>query len=290
MLRGYDRAWLRGDVLGGVTVAAYLVPQVMAYAAVAGLPPVTGLWASTGPLLVYAVLGSSRRLSIGPESTTALMTASAVGAMTAGNPERYAATAAALALAVGLVCLLGRLARLGFLADLLSRPVLVGYMAGIAVLMVVSQLGKLTGMQVEGDTPLSESVYVLQHLDAVRGPTLTMALTVTAALLVAQRFRPRWPNPLLAMLLAALVTWVFDLAAARREYRGQHPARASRSRGCPTSPSTAARAGAAGDRRRGGGLLRQRADRPSLRRQAPRAHRRQPGVPRARRRRTWPPG
>lgn len=211
MLRGYDRAWLRGDMLGGVTVAAYLVPQVMAYAAVAGLPPVTGLWASTGPLLVYAVLGSSRRLSIGPESTTALMTASAVGAMTAGNPERYAATAAALALAVGLVCLLGRLARLGFLADLLSRPVLVGYMAGIAVLMVVSQLGKLTGMQVEGDTPLGESVYVLQHLDAVRAPTLTMALTVTAALLVAQRLRPRWPNPLLAMLLAALVTAAFDL-------------------------------------------------------------------------------
>ena len=212
VLRGYERSWLRGDVLGGVTVAAYLVPQVMAYAAVAGLDPVTGLWASTGPLLVYAVLGSSRRLSIGPESTTALMTASAVGAMTAGDPDRYAATAAALALAVGVVCLLGRLARLGFLADLLSRPVLVGYMAGIAVLMVVSQLGKLTGMQVEGDTPLSESVYVLQHLDAVRGPTLTMALTVTVALFVAQRLRPRWPNPLIAMLLAALVTWAFDLA------------------------------------------------------------------------------
>jgi SulP family sulfate permease len=211
VLRGYDRAWLRGDTLAGVTVAAYLVPQVMAYAVVAGLPPVTGLWASTGPLLVYALLGSSRRLSIGPESTTALMTASAVGAMTAGNPERYAATAAALALAVGVLCLVGRLARLGFLADLLSRPVLVGYMAGIAVLMVVSQLGKLTGMPVEGDTPLSESAYVLQHLGAVRLPTLAMALTVTVALFVAQRFRPHWPNPLIAMLLAALVTWVFDL-------------------------------------------------------------------------------
>jgi SulP family sulfate permease len=211
VLRGYDRSWLRGDLLGGVTIAAYLVPQVMAYAAVAGLSPVTGLWASVGPLLVYAFLGSSRRLSIGPESTTALMTASAVGAMTAGDPGRYAATAAALALAVGLICLLGRLARLGFLADLLSRPVLVGYMAGIAVLMVVSQLGKLTGMQVQGDTPLSESVYVLQHLDAVRGPTLAMALAVAGGLFVAQHLRPRWPNPLLAMLLAALVTRAFDL-------------------------------------------------------------------------------
>lgn len=211
VLRGYDRSWLRGDVLGGITVAAYLVPQVMAYAVVAGLPPVTGLWAATGSLLVYAVLGSSRRLSIGPESTTALMTASAVGAMTAGDPDRYAETAAALAIAVAMVCLLGRLARLGFLADLLSRPVLVGYMAGIAVLMVVSQLGKMTGMRVEGDTPLTESAYVLQHLGDVRLPPLVMALGVMVALLVAQRFRPHWPSPLLAMLLAALATWAFDL-------------------------------------------------------------------------------
>jgi SulP family sulfate permease len=211
VLREYDRAWLRGDLLGGVTVAAYLVPQVMAYAAVAGLPPVTGLWASVGPLAVYALVGSSRRLSIGPESTTALMTASAVGAMTAGDPDRYAAAAAALALMVAVVCVLGRVARLGFLADLLSRPVLVGYMAGIAVLMVVSQLGKFTGLRVEGDTPLEESVYVLTHLDAVQLAPLTMALTVTAVLLVAQRLRPRWPSPLFAMLLAALATWLFEL-------------------------------------------------------------------------------
>src|SRR5690606_1498869 len=154
VLLHYERRWLRGDVLAGVTVAAYLVPQVMAYAEVAGLPPVVGLWAVVGPLLVYAVLGSSRQLSIGPESTTALMTAAAIGALGAGDPERYAALAAALAIAVGLVCLLGYVGRLGFLADLLSRPVLVGYMAGIAVLMIVSQLGKLSGMTVEGDTPL----------------------------------------------------------------------------------------------------------------------------------------
>ena len=211
VLRGYERRWLRGDVLGGVTVTAYLVPQVMAYSAVAGLPPATGLWTCLAPLLVYAFLGSSRLLSIGPESTTALMTASAVGAMTAGDPERYAAAAAALALVVGALCLVGRLARLGFLADLLSRPVLVGYLAGIAALMVVSQLGKLTGMRVGGDTPLAESLYVLGHLELVHLPTLALALAVTAALLVAQRLRPRWPNPLLAMLLAALVVWAFGL-------------------------------------------------------------------------------
>jgi SulP family sulfate permease len=106
---------------------------------------------------------------------------------------------------------LGRLLRLGFLADLLSRPVLVGYLAGIAVLMIVSQLGKLTGMEVEGDTPLEETGHVLTHLDEVQVPTLVLALSVTAGLLVAQRLRPSWPNPLIAMLLAALVVWAADL-------------------------------------------------------------------------------
>lgn len=207
----YDRGWLRGDLLAGVTVAAYLVPQVMAYAEVAGLPPVVGLWAVVGPLLVYAVLGSSRQLSIGPESTTALMTAAAIGALGAGDPERYASLAAALAIAVGLVCLLGYVGRLGFLADLLSRPVLVGYIAGIAVLMIVSQLGKLSGMTVEGDTPLEESWFTLTHLSAVQLPTLVMAGAVLVLLLVGQRLRPHWPNPLVAMLLAAAVVAAFDL-------------------------------------------------------------------------------
>src|SRR3974390_2606833 len=102
-LRGYQRAWLRGDLIAGVTVAAYLIPQVMAYAGVAGLPPVAGLWAAFPPLLVYALLGSSRSLSMGPESTTALMTAAAVGPLAAGDPARYALLAAALAIGVGLL-------------------------------------------------------------------------------------------------------------------------------------------------------------------------------------------
>ena len=148
--RGYQRDWLRGDVLAGVTVAAYLVPQVMAYATVAGLPPVVGLWAALAPLAVYAVLGSSRQLSVGPESTTALMTATALAPLAAGDPGRYAALAAAVALLVGAICFVAGLVRIGFLADLLSRPVLVGYMTGVAVIMIGSQLGKVTGVSVRG--------------------------------------------------------------------------------------------------------------------------------------------
>lgn len=211
LLLRYRRSWLRGDLLAGVTVAAYLVPQVMAYAEVAGLPAVVGLWAVVAPLLVYALLGSSRQLSIGPESTTALMTAAAIGALGAGDPERYASLAAALALAVGAVSLLGYVGRLGFLADLLSRPVLVGYMAGIAVLMVVSQLGKLSGMSVEGETPLAQTGYTLSHLGDVRLPTAALAGVVLLLLLLGQHYRPTWPNPLLVMLLAAGAVALLDL-------------------------------------------------------------------------------
>jgi len=137
VLRRYQRSWLRGDILAGVTVAAYLVPQVMAYAEVAGLPAVAGLWAAVGPLVVYAILGSSRQLSVGSESSTALMTAAAVTVLISGDQQRYAETAAALALAVSAVFVL---AWLGFLAGLLSHPVLIGYMAGIALLILSANL------------------------------------------------------------------------------------------------------------------------------------------------------
>ena len=119
MFRGYQRGWLCGDLLAGVTVAAYLVPQVMAYAEVAGLPAITGLWAAVAPLVAYAILGSSRQLSVGPESSTALMTAAAVTVLVAGDQQNYANTAAALALSVGAICLICWVARLGFLANLL---------------------------------------------------------------------------------------------------------------------------------------------------------------------------
>ncbi|HEY3005529.1 MAG TPA: sulfate permease [Kribbellaceae bacterium] len=208
---GYQRGWLRADVLAGVTVAAYLVPQVMAYAQVAGLQPVAGLWAAVGPLLVYALVGSSRRLSAGPESSTALMTATTVGALATGDPGRYAALAATLALIVGVLCLLGRLARLGFLADLLSRPVLVGYMAGIAVLMIAGQLGRVTGIRVEAEAPLGEIWYAAGHAAEAEPATVLLALGVLVFLLAVARWLPWAPGPLVAMLLAAGAVAVFGL-------------------------------------------------------------------------------
>ena len=155
-LRGYQRASLRGDLLAGITVAAFLVPQVMAYAQVAGVPPVAGLWASLPALVIYAALGSSRSLSMGPESTTALMTAVAIGPLAGGSPARYAELAASLALLVGVLSVCAGLARLGFIADLLSRPVLVGYLTGVGLIMIAGQLGRVTGVPVSGGTFAAE--------------------------------------------------------------------------------------------------------------------------------------
>ncbi|AEF40573.1 Sulphate-transport transmembrane protein ABC transporter [Hoyosella subflava DQS3-9A1] len=208
---GYRKDYLRADFLAGVSVAAYLIPQVMAYAAVAGLPPVTGLWTIAVAIVVYALLGSSRQLSVGPESTTALMTAVAIGPLAAGDAIRYAALAATLAMLVGVVCLIGWAARLGFLADLLSRPVLVGYMAGIAVLMIVSQLGKVTGTEVRGHSVLSEVRAFLQNIATLHWPTLSVAIAVLLFLLVATKAMPRLPVTLFAVLVASGLTVTLSL-------------------------------------------------------------------------------
>jgi high affinity sulfate transporter 1 len=221
--RGYRREWLRADALAGVTVAAYLVPQVMAYATVAQLPPVVGLWAALVPLAVYAVLGSSRQLSVGPESTTALMTATALAPLALGDPGRYAALAAATALLVGAVCFVGGLLRIGFLADLLSRPVLVGYMAGVAAIMIGSQLGKITGVPVDGDGFVGEIESFLMHLVDVHWPTIALAVTVLVLLLAFDRLAPTLPGPLIAVLVATAAVALFSLDNKGIRVIGQIP-------------------------------------------------------------------
>jgi high affinity sulfate transporter 1 len=210
-LRHYESRWLRPDVLAGIAVAAYLVPQVMAYAQVAGLPAVVGFWTIGAALLTYAVFGSSRQLSVGPESTTALMTAVAVAPLATGDPGRYAALTAGLAILVGGLCLVARLARLGFLADLLSKPVLVGYMAGIAVLMIVSQLEKVTGVPVSGDTVAAEVASFVRGLDALVPATALLATAVLTLLLIVQWRFPRAPAPLIGMVVASVAVAALSL-------------------------------------------------------------------------------
>ena len=211
VLAGYRRSWLRPDVIAGTTVTAYLVPQVMAYATVAGVPPVVGLWTLVPCLIIYAVFGTSRLMSIGPESTTALMSAAAVAPLAAGDAARYAALSAALAVMVGLIGLLAWVVRLGFLADLLSRPVLVGYMAGVAVLMVVGQLSKLTGVEVAGQGVIAEVGCFFGRLNQVDPATLGMAIVALVFLFIVSWRWPNAPAPLLAVLLGTLAVVAFGL-------------------------------------------------------------------------------
>ncbi|MET7451970.1 sulfate permease [Streptomyces sp. NPDC005574] len=210
-LLGYRRSWLTGDLLAGVTVAAYLVPQVMAYGGVAGLPPVAGLWAILPALGLYALFGSSRLLSVGPESTTALMTATVVAPLAAGDPRRYASLAAALAVTVGLLCLVARVVRLGFFADLLSRPVLIGYLAGVALIMMVDQLPKLTGVPVSGEEFLAQLWSFLSHLADAHLATVVFSAAALAFLFLMNRFVPVVPGPLVTVVLATASVVVFDL-------------------------------------------------------------------------------
>jgi sulfate permease, SulP family len=223
VVRAYQRTWLRGDVVAGVTVAAYLIPQVMAYAGLAGLPPVTGLWAIMPALAIYAVLGSSRQLSVGPESTTALMTATVVAPLAAGDPARYAVLAAALGIVVGVLAVGAWLLRLGFVADLLSHPILVGYMAGVAVIMMIGQLEKISGVPVDGDTFFAEVASFVRGLGEIRSATLALALTTLVFLFIVQWRFPRFPGPLLAVLLATAAVTLFDLQEYGIEVVGEVP-------------------------------------------------------------------
>ncbi|MEU6236564.1 sulfate permease [Kitasatospora sp. NPDC047058] len=212
VLRSYRRAWLRTDLVAGVTVAAYLVPQVMANATVAGLDPVAGLWAILPAAVVYAFVGSSRLLSVGPESTTALMTASVVGPLAAGNPERYAVLAAALAVVVGMMFVLAWIARLGFVADLLSQPVLIGYLGGVALIMMVDQLTKITGVETEGSHFFPQLFSFFRNISQADPATVAFSAVTLLFLFLAAAYLPRAvPVPLLALVLGTAVVAAFQL-------------------------------------------------------------------------------
>lgn len=211
-LRSYRRCALRDDTQAGLSVAAYLVPQALAYATLAGLSPAAGLWAALPPLLVYAILGSSRQLSVGPESTTALMTAAVLAPIVGGDdPVRYAASAAVLAILVGLLCLGAGMLRLGYLANMLSKPVLVGYMLGVALAMVAGQLGRIAGVEVAGDTVPAQLAAFAEAADGVHWPTACLAGGVLAVVLTIERVAPKLPAPLIGVLVATVVTWAGEL-------------------------------------------------------------------------------
>ena len=211
MLRTYRRAWLRADLLAGLTVGAMLVPQSMAYAEIAGMPPETGFYAVLFALPVYALVGTSRHLGIGPEPGTAILAATGVAAIADGDAARYAALMATLALMVGVICTGAALLRLGFIADALSKPVLVGYITGVGLTLLSSQLAKLTGVPIDADTFFPRVLEFVTNLDAIHAATLAMGLGTLVLILLLRRTAPRVPGALIAVTAATALSALFDL-------------------------------------------------------------------------------
>lgn len=207
----YPRARIPRDAIAGVAVAAYLIPQVMAYSAIVNVPPVASLWTALAAIVAYAVMGSSRILSSGPESTIALMTGVAIAPMAAGNPDKAVALAATLALIVSGWCVLARILRAGIIAELLSTPLLVGYLAGGAVLMIVGQLGKVTGTHVDGESIVEQLSSFFSVVGKTQLPTLAVAASTLAVILLLIWLRPTWPAPLIAVVLATIASVVLHL-------------------------------------------------------------------------------
>ncbi|QQE64773.1 sodium-independent anion transporter [Leptolyngbya sp. BL0902] len=210
-LRHYPSPWFRSDLLAGVTVAAYLIPQCMAYGELAGVNPVQGLWAMLPAIVLYAMTGSSPQLSVGPESPTAMMTAAAVAPLVVIYGTSHATLAAALGMLVGVLCLVGYVARLGFLANLLSKPILIGYMTGVAVIMIMGQLSKVSGVPIEATSIAGQVADFLGNLDQIHWPTFILAGFVLVLLFGVQARFPRAPGPLLAVLLATAAVSLFHL-------------------------------------------------------------------------------
>ncbi len=224
-MRAYDRADLQGDVTAGLTTAVMLVPQGMAYAMLAGLPPIVGLYASIAPLLVYALLGTSRQLAVGPVAMDSLMVAAAVGAMAPAGTEHAVALALVLAAMVGAIQLVMGLLRLGFLVTLLSHPVISGFTSAAALIIGLSQLQHLLGF------PLARSRHVLvplvdalSHLDRTHLPTLALGTLGIATLLGLRRWAPRVPGALAAVAVTTLAVVTFGLDRAGVAVVGGVPA------------------------------------------------------------------
>lgn len=211
LLLTYKREWLRPDVVAGLTVGAMLIPQSMAYAELAGLAPQFGFYAVIGALGAYAMVGSSRHLGVGPEPGTAILAATGVGAIAGGDAKRYVALMAALALVVAAICLVAAVARLGFLASMLSKPVLVGYITGVGLTLLSSQIANFTGVEIEADKFFARFGKLMTHFGDVDFATLLVGAGTLVLIAVLRLTVPRVPGALAGIVAATAVAAAFSL-------------------------------------------------------------------------------
>jgi high affinity sulfate transporter 1 len=227
-LRGYQAQWLKADVSAGLAIAAVGIPSAIAYPAIAGLPPETGIYASIASVIGYAVFGPSRRLIVGPDAPTMAVLAGVIGTVLAGIPDATSAdrvmAASLIALGVGLICLLGSVFRLGKLASLLSRPILSGFFVGVGISILIGQIGRVTGLSIESDGFLLPLVELAQKAQSIHLPSFLLAASMFAVLQLARMWKLVVPGPVIVVLLSVALSAAFDFEALGIRIVGDLPA------------------------------------------------------------------
>jgi sulfate permease, SulP family len=215
LLQGYQKDWLRFDAVAGLTTAAVVIPKSMAYASIAGLPVQVGLYVAFIPMFVYALLGSSRPLSVSTTSTLAILTATQLTlAVPDADAARLMAAASALALMVGGFLIVAGLLRLGFIANFISDPILAGFKAGVAVVILVGQVPKLLGVHIDKGRFFHTVLSTFEHVPDTNAMTLIVSAMTLAVLLALQRFRPQAPAALVAVVLGIAAAGFLGLKGA----------------------------------------------------------------------------
>jgi high affinity sulfate transporter 1 len=223
-LPGYRKEWLRPDVLAGLITAAVVIPKAMAYASIAGLPLQVGLYTALVPMVIYAVLGSSVPLSVSTTTTIAILTATQLGEVAPdGDPSALLRTSATLAFLVGGILLLGSLLRLGFVADFISEPVLIGFKAGIGVVIVLDQIPKLLGIHFPKTGFLRNIAAIAQGIPETSIPTLAVGIAMIVLLVGLEHFLPRAPAPLIVVAVGIAAMALIGLQAYGVEAVGRIP-------------------------------------------------------------------
>lgn len=207
----YRRGDFRHDALAGLSVAAVALPVGIAYAEIAGAPAVQGIYCALLPLLAYALFGSSRQLIIGPDAATCLMVAAALGPLAGADPQHYTELMISITLITGLFNIIFGVCKLGFVANFLSQPILVGYLNGIALIVLVGQLPKLLGYQSQASGFWGKLVECTQNIDTLHLPTLILGLLALTALLALKRWAPRWPAALIVAAASIAVVETLHL-------------------------------------------------------------------------------
>ena len=210
-LRGYRAEWLRGDLVAGLTVWAVLVPEALAYATIAGVSPVVGLYAAPGAMLLYAAFGSSRQLVTGPMAATAALSAAAVGDLAASGSDAFVQLTISLALVVGVAALVAGVLRLGFLASFISEPVLKGFIIGLALTIIAGQLPKLFGVKKSEGDFFQQLWGLFGHLGSTSGLTLLVGILSLVLVVGLKQYLPVVPGSLVAVVLGIVAVHVFNL-------------------------------------------------------------------------------